>query len=138
MGYRSDVTIGMSFKDKGSLTAFLSYVRLGDMMPPEELAHYKVIDAGEVGVLLYASFLDVKWYDNFPDVKCHNNLLGMAKESGAGTAFIRVGEEYNDIQYEIDMAEVDLDLYDLFGVSRHLIFPEVGASVSDFCNGNKE
>lgn len=138
MGYRSDVAIGMSFKDKESLVAFLSYVRLGNKMPADQLACYTVTDVGEEGVLLHASFRDVKWYDNYPDVKCHHDLLGMAAESGAGTAFIRIGEEYNDITYEIDTANVDLDLYDFFGVSRQVHHPDDGATISDFINTTKE
>ena len=138
MGYRSDVAIGMSFKDKGSLTAFLSYVRLGDKMPPEELAHYTVTDAGEPGVLLHARFLGVKWYESYPDVKCHANLMSMARDSGAGIAFVSIGEEHNDITVEIDSAEVDLDLYDFFGVIRELNSPVTGTPISEFINANKE
>ena len=138
MGYRSDGAIGMSFKDKGSLAAFLSYVRLGDKMPPEELAHYTVTDAGEPGVLLHARFLGVKWYESYPDVKCHTNLMSMARDSGAGTAFVSIGEEHNDITVEIDSAEVDLDLYDFFGVIRELNSPVTGTPISEFTNANKE
>lgn len=132
MGYRSDVAIGMSFKNREALVAFLSYVRLGDAIPSEELDQYKVTDAGEAGVLLHAYFLGVKWYDSYPDVKCHNNLLHMAAESGAGTAFVRIGEEYNDIEYNIDMADVDLDLYGFFGVSRQVHHPDDGTAISDY------
>lgn len=138
MGYRSDVAIGMSFKDKGSLAAFLSYVRLGGKMPPEELALYTVTDAGELGVLLHAYFDDVKWYESYPDVKCHTNLMGMARESGAGTAFVSIGEDHNDTTVEIDTAEVDLDLYDFFGVSRQLNRPDTGTSIKDFLNDTQE
>jgi len=134
MGYHTDVAIGMSFKDKGSLAAFLSYVRLGDKMPTEELAHYTVTDVGELGVLLHAYFDSVKWYDHYPDVKCHMNLLGMARESGAGTAFVSIGEDYNDITVEIDTAEVDLDLYDFFGVSRLVNYPDAATTIQDFLN----
>jgi len=132
MGYRSDVAIGMSFKNREALVAFLSAVRLGDAIPSEELDQYEVTDAGELGVLLHANFLGVKWYDSYPDVKCHHNLLDMAAERGAGTAFIRIGEEYNDITYEIDTADVDLDLYDFFGVSRQVTYPEDGTAIADY------
>ena len=134
MGYRSDVALGMSFKNREALVAFLSAVRLGDKMPAEELANFAVTDAGEAGVLLHAHFLDVKWYESYEDVKRHHNLLGMARESGAGTAFVSVGEDYNDITVEIDTAEVDLDLYDFFGVSRQVSYPDTGTTISDFIN----
>ena len=138
MGYRSDVAIGMSFKNREALVAFLSYVRLGDKMPSEELAQYKVTDAGEEGVLLHTFFLGVKWYDSYPDVKCHTDLLGMARDSGSGTAFVRIGEEYSDTEYNIDMADVDLDLYDFFGIIRQVTYPEDGTAISDFINTTKE
>lgn len=138
MGYRSDVAIGMSFKDKGSLAAFLSYVRLGDKMSPEELAQYTVTDAGELGVLLHAYFDNVKWYESYPDVGCHTNMLGMARESGAGTAFVSIGEDYNDTTVEIDTAEVDLDLYDFFGVSRQINRPDIGTQIKDFLSNTQE
>lgn len=138
MGYRSDVAIGMSFKNREALVAFLSAVRLGDAIQSEELDQYKVTDAGELGVLLHTHFLGVKWYDSYPDVKCHHNLLGMAAERGAGTAFIRIGEEYEDITVEIDTAEVDLDLYDFFGVSRQVHHPDDGTAISNFINTIKE
>ena len=134
MGYRSDVAVGMSFKNREALVAFLSYVRLNDKMPSEELAQYTVTDAGELGVLLHTYFVGVKWYESYSDVKCHTNMLGMARESGAGTAFVCIGEEYNDITYEIDTADVDLDLYDFFGVSRQVNCPDAGTSISDYLN----
>ena len=138
MGYRSDVALGMSFKNREALVAFLSAVRLGEKLLPEELANFTVTDAGEAGVLLHASFVNVKWYESYEDVKRHTNLLGMACESGAGTAFVRVGEDYNDITVEIDTAEVDLDLYDYFGVSRQVSYPDTGIDISDYINTNKE
>lgn len=135
MGYRSDVAIGMAFKNKGSLAAFLSYVRLGDKMPPEELAQYTVADAGEQGVLLHAYFGNVKWYESYPDVLCHTNMLRMAHESGASTAFVSIGEDYNDITVKIDTVDdVGLDLYDFFGVRREVHAPEAGTPIKDFLN----
>lgn len=138
MGYYSDVAIGMSFKDKGSLAAFLSYVRLGDKMPPEELARYTVTDVGEQGVLLHAYFDSVKWNEYYPDVKCHTDLRAMARESGAGTAYLRIGENYDDIEEDITTAEVGLDLYELFGVSRTLIRPDTGDPIKAFLGADKE
>lgn len=134
MGYRSDVAIGMSFKNREALVAFLTYVRLGDKMPPAELEHYSVTDVGEHGVLLHARFQDVKWYESYPDVACHHALLGMARDSGSGTAFVCIGEEYNDITYDIDTADLDLDLYDFFGVVREINCPIGGAQIKDFLN----
>ena len=93
---------------------------------------------GELGVLLHAYFDNVKWYESYPDVKRHTDLVDMARESGAGTAFVSIGEDYNDITVEIDTAEVDLDLYDFFGVNRQLNRPYTGTSIKDFLNNTQE
>lgn len=138
MGYRSDVAIGMAFPDREALVAFLTAVRLDNTIPAEELARYEVTDAGEVGVLLHAYFLGVKWYDSYRDVQCHTNMLCTAAESGAGTAFVRIGEEDDDVEVEIDAAEVAFDLYNYFGVSRQLHCPRSGTAIADFINTTKE
>lgn len=134
MGYRSDVAIGIAFKDKEAMVAFLSGIKLkGDVIPQCELDHYKVAYNTEM-VLLVARFHDVKWYDSFPDVKCHHDLLGMASEAGCGTAFIRIGEEYNDITVELDGGtDHEFDMWGFFGVSRSIEAPD-GIDFNEYIN----
>ena len=135
MGYRSDVAIGMAFDNREALVAFLSSVKLSGVIQPGELAHYTVTDVTH-GVLLHTYFDNVKWYDSYPDVQCHVALLGAASDYGAGTAFIRIGEEMDDTEYEIHGSDSDsaLDLYDMFGVTRKIDAPSAGVSISDFIN----
>lgn len=134
MGYRSDVAIGIGFPNKDAMIAFLSGVKLkGDIIPMEDLAHYKVAYNTEM-VLLVARFTDVKWYESALDVKCHHDLLGEAGEAGFGTAFIRIGEEYNDITVELDGGtDQEFDMWGYFNVSREVVAP-TGIDFDEYIN----
>ena len=93
MGYRSDVAIGMAFPDKDALVRFVTSARFkGDEHINSELAEYGVTVYDSMA-LLHVNFADVKWYDNYPDVDAHQRLLALATDMGAGTAFVRIGEE---------------------------------------------
>jgi hypothetical protein len=54
----------------------------------------------------YYSARDVKWYENYPDVACHEALLSLAKEWDEDTdnhsciafLFVRIGENYDDLE----------------------------------------
>lgn len=134
VGYRSDVAIGIGFPNKDAMIAFLSGVKLkGDIIPMEDLAHYKVAYNTEM-VLLVARFTDVKWYESALDVKCHHDLLGEAGEAGFGTAFIRIGEEYNDITVELDGGtDQEFDMWGYFNVSREVVAP-TGIDFDEYIN----
>ena len=131
MGYRSDVALGVGFKNREALVAFLSAVRLGDKMPAEHLACYKVTEVSPDMILLHATFMDVKWYDSYSDVQCHNGLLVEAAAHGAATAFVRVGEELDDNEVNIDNDD-DLDMWSFFHISRRLVTPDEGIDISDY------
>jgi hypothetical protein len=136
MGYRSDVVIGMSFPHKDAVVAFLSYVKLGGKLSPEDLGHYRITEVTDDMIVLHARFEGVKWYESYPDVGCHHELLGMAATSGSGTVFIRIGEEYNDITYEIDGGANDHDMWDFFGIRREIVVDvDEGASVAEYMGG---
>lgn len=134
MGYRSDVAIGMAFPSREAVTAFLSYVRLGDKMSPEDLAHYSIHEVNDKMTLLHTRFEWVKWYESYPDVKCHLDMLEMARESGAGTALVRIGENDDDIEQDIDNGNGDYDMWELYGVKRELHAPGAGIPVTDYLN----
>lgn len=134
MGYYSDVAIGMAFANREAVTAFLAEVRLKNTISSKDLAHYSITEIVDVMTLLHANFESVKWYDNYDDVKCHHALLGAAADRGAGTAFVRIGEEYNDITVEIDGGKNDYNLWDFYGVQRNLGAPPPGTPIQDFLN----
>jgi len=54
---------------------------------------------------------DVKWYDDFDDVKSWTKLLASAEEQGLNYEFVRVGEESDDIEQEQGGENVEHFLY---------------------------
>mgnify|MGYP003339254950 CR=1 FL=1 len=55
-----------------------------------------------------ASIKDVKWYDSFEDVKAHEDMLELCVECGGSYKFVRIGEEYDDLD-EREGGEGDAD-----------------------------
>ena len=88
--------------------------------------------------LLHTRFEWVKWYDTYPDVRCHLDVLQMARESGAGTALVRLGENDDDIEQDIDNGNGDYDMWEFYGVKRELHAPDAGTSIKDFLNNTQE
>jgi hypothetical protein len=131
MGYRSTVAIGIAFPNREALVAFLTTVKLDNTMPPEELAHYKVDEFKDM-VLLHARFEDVKWYDSYDDVKCHQNMLNCAYERNYGTAFVRIGEEDNDIEIDVYDQGEGYDLWSFFNVHREVVSPGGGTNINEY------
>ena len=41
-----------------------------------------------------------KWYETYTDVKAWHNLMNLATEKGLSVEFIRIGEDYEDIQVD--------------------------------------
>jgi hypothetical protein len=127
MGYRSTVAYTIRFRDDRLFNLFLAEAKVqGETklcFSDEEMEseHLKIIPE-----LRHINFFadDVKWYSEYPDVQCHENLLNLAKEyiaqhsvtethdncDGRGTydktyepcgwVFIRIGEEATDIVEE--------------------------------------
>lgn len=138
MGYRSDVAIGMAFANREAVTAFLAEVRLKNTISSEDLAHYSITEVDDKMTLLHTRFEWVKWYDTYPDVKCHLDMLHMARESGAGTALVRLGENDDDIEQDIDNGYGDYDMWEFYGVRRELHAPDAGTSIKDLLNNTQE
>ena len=41
---------------------------------------------------------DIKWYESFPDIRAFESFIREVEELGYDTEFIRVGENYDDIE----------------------------------------
>jgi hypothetical protein len=137
MGYRSDVGLGIVFENDEKLLEFaLKVVAFQPITVREALLEYSRSTGGDG--FIFAGFEDVKWYDSYPDVQGHHQLLDLARENGAGTAFVRVGEETSDTVLDIlepdNAAEIDHNelqnrmqiLYDSFDLIVHAEFPRGG------------
>lgn len=118
MGYSSTVAYSIRFTPnnqdtkqeelKGSFELFLTQA-----MKHEDTARCFDEDSLSVEVDGCAiNFLaeDVKWYESYADVQCHENLLQMARDwieednphsQYLGYAFARVGEDAQDIVEEV-------------------------------------
>lgn len=94
MGYRSQVAIALKketyYKHENVLR---DYLKDCDDVPENELGFYFYWDS-------------VKWYDSYEDVKAVQNIM---KESGwEEYAFIRIGEEADDVEQEGDTGSFEL------------------------------
>lgn len=133
MGYRSDVSIGIAFKDKAHMTNFITKCKLNSVISTEELSFYKVIQNDPPIIGLY--FDNVKWYEGFEDVDMHIEFIEAANESGCQTIFLRVGESLDDIEEswfstilpngEYTSTEVHVDWHELgFSINRWVEVPD--------------
>ena len=124
MGYRSDVSIGIAFKDKAHMTNFITKCKLNSVISTEELSYYRVIQNDPPVIGWY--FDNVKWYEGFEDVDMHTNFIEEANEYGCQTIFLRVGESLDDIEEsEYTSIEVDADWHELgFSISRWVEVPD--------------
>ena len=137
MGYRSDVAVGIGFTSREALVAFLATYRLAsDPSTMDQLAEdFRITELGKA-IILHCNYSDIKWYDSYDDVKRVHRLLSEANEAGASTAFIRIGEEDNDIETEFNENEEHSQLWEFFGVKRELICLDYdcAANISDYIN----
>jgi hypothetical protein len=62
--------------------------------------------------------------------------MSEANEAGASTAFIRIGEEDNDIETEFNENDEHTQLWEFFGVKRELICLDYDCAVNitDYIN----
>jgi hypothetical protein len=141
MGYRSDVAVGIVFADEAKLKDFaLKVVAFQPDNVRKALKEYCVPIESE-GRLISGYFESTKWYDSYEEVQGHIRLQELAREHGAGTAFLRLGEEDDDNEINFmepdewltddnegleDMMQV---LYDNFQFERKIDCPQGGKAV---------
>ena len=109
MGYRSDVTMVMYPKRKEDFAMLKLFV--AENLPDEFEAHES--DSGFR--YLYCYIDGVKWYDSYDEVEAYNTAFNEWEQVFADPnhdptrserapichyEFMRVGEEYEDVQYE--------------------------------------
>lgn len=111
MGYRSNVAYLIMFDEQEVYNQFKVQYKLDSKyeLCREDEAHENddapklTFDDEKARVQFIAN--EVKWYPDYPDVDCHHALLDLAREYNdkyncCSWAFVRVGEESDDIQYE--------------------------------------
>jgi hypothetical protein len=112
MGYRSDVAYTIRFtsdhdeKNKQSFFTFLAEAKskaaTAACFGEQEWAEFQI---DEARFRINFACDDVKWYESYPDVACHEALISLAKEWAdesdnpeIGYRFVRIGEDADDIE----------------------------------------
>ena len=142
MGYRSDVALGIAFPNSEALIAFASAQRVtGDKYMQEALKEYRVThmsSAWEGGVVLWASFEQVKWYSDYSDVKAHERIIDNAATLDYSTVKIEVGEDLDDVKFEVDYRDKSDGgmLYECFNLRREIEQPNTSEDITSFVKEN--
>jgi hypothetical protein len=137
MGYRSDVALGIVFADAAKLKDFA--LKVMAFQPKEVREALEEYSASEDDGLIFAFLEQAKWYSSYPDVQAHVALQEFAREHGAATAYVRVGEDNGDVETDFtEPSQVPADadpeqvnelmniLYDNFEVSTQISCPQGG------------
>jgi hypothetical protein len=122
MGYRSTVAYSIRFipveqegidfvmaeeRAKGSFFTFIAEAKAKVETAGALLDEDLKIDEGNLAIHFFADY--VKWYPDYADVKCHEELLDLSKEWAddgdcsspyIGGVFARIGEELEDNTHE--------------------------------------
>lgn len=134
MGYKSEVTIAIAFVTKGELDAFIA-----PRLLQEEIAENKGCferSEGQDNVLVF-HVDEWKWYDTYPEVQAILELMHEVPTYGGAYRFMRIGEDYTDIEHLDSYGESDangsdeagLDALDLLDNFRLVSFIESSCTV---------
>lgn len=125
MGYRSEVAYKIAFNMKEDFWGFIAEAKLD---PETSLCfdedswgkEYFEVDEEKYEIRFLAD--SVKWYDEYPEVKCHQALWDKAEERDeegieVDGAWCRIGEESDDV----DERYFGNDPYEMVRVSRQIV-----------------
>ena len=129
MGYRSDVAYTIRFtsdddtKNKQSFYTFLAEAKANEDTAPCFMDdEWLTVDLVSMTFNFYVD--DVKWYEDYQNVKCHMALIALAEEwaegdnlSEIGFIYARVGENTDDVEENVG-GEYD---WDWVRVSRQIV-----------------
>jgi hypothetical protein len=128
MGYRSEVSYIISFASQEKLDTFVALqVCKKDEVITQALKDLRQIQTTGDEKMLYFYANDVKWYDDYEDVKVHHMFMEEAMKMHEDSAwlFLRCGEQNDDTQEDSDGIDA-WDLYDYISISRPTIETDVG------------
>ena len=111
MGYRSTVAFVISFKDKETLDNYLA-PRLLDENLKNDRENFSRIAWDDASVMYHAE--DIKWYNEYEDVRALTKLYKDTIEAGGAYRFIRVGEDDKDIEEEYAESDTTEPFWDDF------------------------
>jgi hypothetical protein len=111
MGNRSKVAFIISFKDKETLDNYLA-PRLLDEHIKNDRENFSRIAWDDASVMYHAE--DIKWYNEYEDVRALTKLYKDTIEAGGAYRFIRVGEDDKDIEEEYAESDTTEPFWDDF------------------------
>lgn len=129
MGYRSDVVVAIQFDDLKHLRTFLAKCKLlGDAYLNEAISMYAYSRRQGAPTyppcqIMFMTLHGVKWYEGYPDINAHHQLRRLAWEANAASILIRIGEEHDDTEWDINVPmykENGCVLAELFSIDRKL------------------
>jgi hypothetical protein len=93
-------------KNKQSFYTFLAEAKSKAAIAGCFNAHWNEVEVDEVRLRINFTADNVKWYEDYADVQCHEALISLADEwandelnnSGIAYRFVRIGEEVEDVE----------------------------------------
>lgn len=100
MGYRSDVAYVIKFNDIEQRDAFITLMHAkNDKHINDALAEISYRYSRDP--IITFEVQDVKWYEAYPDVQSHHQLMRYAEELyEAEYRFVRVGDDVDDLEVQ--------------------------------------
>jgi hypothetical protein len=136
MGYRSEVSYVIRFESKEVMDTFIG-VQLckKNGIINEALKELAIVEGADPVIFFHA--YDVKWYDDYEDVKAHMDLIDDAVDKyKADALFLRCGDDADDLDEEA-YGENGVDLYEYISVNRPSICIDTG-NTKPILNENNE
>jgi len=100
MGYRSEVAYVIKFEDIAQRDAFVTLMLAKNDPVVTEAVNDTAHDQTDDPIITFRAG-DVKWYDEYTDVKVHHQMMRDATELyEAEWRFVRIGENNNDIEIQ--------------------------------------
>lgn len=100
MGYRSEVVFVMEFETMADSKKYFDY----GIKKFRDLESNSWMEAGLklLGRYIYFEISDIKWYDSYPDVQLMTRFIEDSENATGikGTRFVRIGENYDDIEVQ--------------------------------------
>jgi hypothetical protein len=119
MGYRSEVAIAMRKEDYELLKEF-------DKENKNLIELLEMADKKEYNGAISLKWEWLKWYPEFSEVQAIEEFLCKLSDEDKPYKFIRIGEEYDDIETENNWGdeekygEVVSTIYDMIGIIRYI------------------
>jgi hypothetical protein len=122
MGYRSVVT-AIVYGDEEALTTYMTKEKLSSednvfTMFKGQLKHMALPFARKTVYALQLELEHVKWYDEYEDVVRWTQFMQQAPDNDLNYEFIRIGEDYDDIEKDEGGDSIDGLLYTTVSIEK--------------------